>query len=146
MNSNDLTSDLSRLKEIKSMLLQPSKSDAMTVCMGQCLPSGQLEDASLECLYGESCKKCGFARLWSRGLKKVLFNKKRDLQQNYELHCDDWTTSSIDDWRYVTYSIKPTVATHAQDIAQQAANTCAKSSNNIDADDEEYVPPQGNPY
>ena len=76
------------MKEIKTILSQPSKSNAMVSIIVQCLPTGKLEDASLACLYEDSCSDCGFHILWSNGLRQTLFDDEGDLQLDEKLHCE----------------------------------------------------------
>ena len=143
MSDNVVMCNLRHLRQIKDVLSQPSKSDAILSCIGNCLATGNLEDAKYECLYGDSCQSCGFRRFWFNGLKQILFNDNDDLQQDTNIYCDEWITSSLD-WHHFTHSITPTVAAHAQDVARRAATARANSGGNVDADDEEYIPVQAN--
>ena len=138
-----LLNEVSHLKSIKNIISQPSKSDSMIACMEQCLPTGKLEDAAHACLYGDDCDKCGFRRFWSNGLRQSLVDGDDELMPEANMHCEEWTTATID-WRYFTHSISPTVAAHAQEVARQAANARSTSSDNVDADDDEYLPSQDN--
>lgn len=73
-----------------------------------------------------------------------LINNENELVPDAKLHCEEWSTPSID-WRYFTHSIAPTVAAHAQEVAKQAADARAASTEKaIDADDDEYLLSQAN--
>ncbi|KAL7534418.1 hypothetical protein ACHAXR_005863 [Thalassiosira sp. AJA248-18] len=140
--------DLNSLKDIRDIISMPSKYDKVVACLKSCLPTGRLEDAKYSCLNGRDCQMCGFRRKWSNGLKKTLFSyevapdigeERATLNANASLAAPEWSESSID-WRHYTYQAKPSVASHAQDVARQAASARAASKENIDADDEEYNP------
>jgi hypothetical protein len=130
--------NVAQLREIKSILSSPSKYAAMVACMGPCLPTGNLEDAKYECLYGE-CHQCGFERLWSDGLRKVLLDGNEAMIDGAPLSSADWKAATIH-WRYLTHSIAPTEANHALHIAKQAANARAAAREGSDANDDEYTP------
>ena len=58
---------------------------------------------------------------------------------NAPLTGTEWTTANID-WPHYTYQNRPTVATHAQDVAREAAAARGAARVSVDADDEEYRP------
>ena len=125
------------LKKIKDIILMPSKLDAMVACLGDCLPSGNIEDAKYDCLYG-NCDKCGFKVLWSNGLRPLLINDEtEELIPNAPLSCPEWEAKNID-WRYFTHSIAPTEANRECEAAKKAASARAAAKNVVDADDDEY--------
>ena len=127
-----------QLRLIKKIISSPSKYDAMVACMGACLPTGKLEDAKYECLYG-NCEECGFARLWSCGLRELLLDENGALREGAPLNSADWKIAKIH-WRYFTHSIAPTEANHALEVARQAASARAAAREGVNANNDEYRP------
>ena len=107
----------------------------MVACLGDCLPSGKIEDAKFDCIYG-LCDNCGFDKLWSDGLRKILIDENVKPIPNAPLCGPDWEAVNID-WRYFTHSIAPTEANRARESADKAASARAAARTTVDADDDE---------
>ena len=124
------------LRKIKAIITSPSKTAALVACLGDCLPSGKIEDAKFDCIYG-LCDDCGFDKLWSDGLRKILIDENDKPIPNAPLCGPDWEAVNID-WRYFTHSIAPTEANRARESADKAASARAAARTTVDADDDEY--------
>jgi hypothetical protein len=69
-----------KMKQILDILKMKTKYDSCKACL-PCLPEmGNLEDAKLSCVNGE-CYCCGFDKLWSKGVRRVIILKGFDNQQ-----------------------------------------------------------------
>ncbi|KAL7549077.1 hypothetical protein ACHAWF_012345 [Thalassiosira exigua] len=119
--------DLQRLTAIKDILSQPSKYDMIVSCL---MPMHALI----------------ITRLWTHGLKRSLFiyepgsdvgSSNATLNARAPIAGSEWMEPKVD-WRHYTYTTKPTVASHAQDVARQAASARAASTESIDANDDDY--------
>jgi hypothetical protein len=86
------------LRKIKAIITSPSKNAALVACLGDCLPSGKIEDAKFDCIYG-LCDTCGLDKLWSDGLRKILIDENGKPKPNAPLCGPDWEEVNID-WRY----------------------------------------------
>lgn len=115
-----------KLQKIYDILGKPSKYDKCVACL-PCLTSRRLEDSKFKCIDG-SCEVCGFDKLWKHGVRARIFVQEYDdakgewvgkLNQNSALGTDVWLETM--EWRDYSYKTKPTVATHAQEVARQAA-------------------------
>ena len=125
--------DLVLLRSIKDVIATPSKYDTIVACLQPCLTTNKLEDAKPDCIDGHECTACGFRRLWSDGLRKSLMSEESTIIQASPLAGNEWTVTGID-WRYYTSIAKPTVASHAENVARQASIARGKDGENGDGD------------
>eukprot|EP00984_Skeletonema_dohrnii_P017124 scaffold7728_cov75-Skeletonema_dohrnii-CCMP3373.AAC.2 len=134
--------EVARLMKIRNIINTPSKYDMCVECLKPCLASDKLEDAEHKCIDG-TCDQCGFQRQWSQTLRRKLFvhtlGQEPTMNQDSPLYGPEWTEANID-WRQYSYEVQPTKATHAQEVARQAAAARAAEREDVDADDEEYNP------
>ena len=114
------TKDLETLQLIKDILSTPSKYDIIVECLQPYFSSRKLEDAKPSCLLDVGCDKCGFNQLWSGGLRASLLDNDDSIANNALLAGQEWIQLGID-WKYYTSIAKPTVASHAEGAAHQAA-------------------------
>ncbi len=115
-----------KLLRIYIILNTPSKYDMCVSCL-PCLTSGKLEGAKFKCING-NCEICGFDKLWKHGVRARIFKREFDatkgewidkLNPNSKLATDTWLERV--EWRDYEYKTKPTLATHAKEIARQAS-------------------------
>ncbi len=114
-----------KMKQILDILKMKTKYDSCKACL-PCLPEmGNLEDAKLSCVNGE-CYRCGFDKLWSKGVRRVIILKDFDNQQKEWVESlnkdsvfatDAWL--EIIDWCSYTTKEGPTVAEHLRELSQQ---------------------------
>ena len=126
-----------RLAKIARILKMNSKREMCEACLQPCLGENGLEDAKPECENG-TCVACGFGKLWSRTLRKSLFETRLTSEGQFETVLRDnldpkWTETI--QWRYYVYKEKSTMATVAAEAARQAD---AIRNTNPDAEDEDY--------
>ncbi len=63
-----------KMKQILDIIKMKTIYDSCKACL-PCLPEfGNLEDAKLSCVNGE-CYPCGFDKLWSKGVRRVIILK-----------------------------------------------------------------------
>ena len=115
-----------KLGRINNILGKPSKYDKCVSCL-PCLTTKRLEDAKHKCIVG-SCEVCGFDKLWKHGVQARIFVQEYDntkgewvarFNPNSKLATAVWLEQI--EWRDYNYRMKPTVASHAQEVARQAA-------------------------
>ena len=128
---------IAKLLKIYKILEMPSKYAMCVECL-PCLISGKLEDAMFKCVDG-TCERCGFDKLWKHGVCKRIFRHeyveaKHEwidvLDQSSVLATDAWL--EIIEWRDYEYKTKPTLASHAQDLACHAAASRAPEPGDLD--------------
>jgi hypothetical protein len=90
-----------------------------------CLTSSRLEDPKYKCV-SVNCE-CGFDKLWKHGVHPRIFKCEYDetkrqwvdkIHPNSMLGKDIWLETI--EWRDYAYKTKPTLATHAKEVARQA--------------------------
>ena len=104
------------LTKINDILSTPSKYNTIAKYLKPCLHTNRLEDAVHICLDQDKCKMCGFCQWWSKGLRPKLFKEDSTMDTSNTLFGDEWTTADIY-WRYFSSIVKPTIASHAEDVA-----------------------------
>ena len=100
----------SQLLQLYNVLNMNTKYD---MCVGYlpCLENGKLEDAKIECIEG-TCTKCGFDKLWSKGVRVRVFDSNNKLNAKSTLATDVWNETL--EWRAYEYKEQPTLASHAR--------------------------------
>jgi hypothetical protein len=112
-----------KMNLILDIINMKTKYDSCNACL-PCLPEfGNLEDAKLSCVNGE-CYCCGFDKLLSKGVRRVIILKDFD-KQNIEwveslntesaFATDAW--SETIDWQSYTTKEGPTVAEHLREVS-----------------------------
>jgi hypothetical protein len=128
-----------KLQKICNILEQVSKYDMCVSCL-PCLTSGKLEDAKFKCVDG-SCERCGFDKLWKHGVRRHILKQEYDerkrewvekLEKSSRLATDVWLDTL--EWRDYEYKVKPTLATHAREVARQAAAARPPEPDDLDYD------------
>lgn len=126
-----------KLQRIYNVIEKPSKYDMCVTCL-PCLTSGKLEDPKFKCVSG-NCERCGFDKLWKHGVRARIFVCEYDaakgewvhkLNPNSKLASDIWL--EMVEWRDYVYKNKPTVATHAMEVARQAAAALPPEEGDLD--------------
>jgi hypothetical protein len=112
-----------KMKRILDIIKMKTKYDSCKACLS-CLPEfGNLEDAKLSCVNGK-CYHCGFDKLWSKGVRRVIILKDFDDQKmewveslNTEsvFATDAWIETI--DWRSHTTKEGSMVAEHLRELS-----------------------------
>jgi len=102
----------SQLLQLYNVLNMNTKYDMCVACL-PCLENGKLEDAKIECIEG-TCTKCGFDKLWSKGVRARIFDSDNKLNAKSTLATDVWNETV--EWRAYEYKEQPTLASHAKKL------------------------------
>jgi hypothetical protein len=103
-----------------------------------CLESRKLEDAKENCVNG-SCGVCGFDKMWKHGVRARIFKYNYDsitssfvgtINKSSKL-AKEMRFETVE-WRDYEYKVKPTLATHARQVVQQAAEACPPDQEDLD--------------